>query len=396
MLNIIKALFMKNGLDAHQERPFDFNQYIHEDDRDVDYAGVSIRLEVGSITDISADAIVNSANRMLMPGGGVDGAIHKAAGASLKEELKQFVNGCEEGKVVVTSAYNLPATHIIHTVTPVYSFNDVFPVEKLRSCYHSIFQAASELNCSSIAIPAIGSGVNEFPIDISARIAKEEYRKFFSDNESSIKEVVFVLFDISDYEKYKEEFECFSLSEGKNEKPQSEYRFFSENRICLDGDFVVSIIPSATNVASVVVDARETEPVHYLSDEGVFTIRNLSSRSIPLFFGIANISHLKLSGNGQVTFLGGSDALFLELIGNIEANIAAYMHKLSIKADGVGSIVVERALVFEMDITGEFDCIAEVEHHFNLIREGFGDIKISGSPQVREIVDNGVGALDFV
>jgi O-acetyl-ADP-ribose deacetylase (regulator of RNase III) len=160
------------------------------------------RIEVikGDITTIEADAIVNAANSSLRGGGGVDGAIHKAAGPELLEECKTL-GTCETGDSKITRGYGLKAKHVIHTVGPVWAGGDREEYNLLASCYRTSLQLAKENNIRSIAFPAISTGAFGFPKELAAMIAMQETKRFLSKNELPEK-VIFVVFDESNYNIY--------------------------------------------------------------------------------------------------------------------------------------------------------------------------------------------------
>jgi O-acetyl-ADP-ribose deacetylase len=132
----------------------------------------SVRLEVcvADITTLQADAIVNAANRTLLGGGGVDGAIHRAAGPALRAEC-ETLGGCATGSAKTTRGYRLPAKHVIHAVGPVWSGGGHGEEELLASCYRSALDLAADNRLASIAFPAISTGIYRFPPDRAARIA---------------------------------------------------------------------------------------------------------------------------------------------------------------------------------------------------------------------------------
>jgi O-acetyl-ADP-ribose deacetylase (regulator of RNase III) len=147
----------------------------------------------GDITKLSVDAIVNAANTTLLGGGGVDGAIHRAAGPDLLEECRAL-NGCQTGDAKITSGCNLPARHVIHTVGPVWSGGQRNERELLASCYRRSLEVAVENGLRTIAFPAISCGVYRFPLTEAAAIAVREIRAFLAAHPGTIETVTLVAF----------------------------------------------------------------------------------------------------------------------------------------------------------------------------------------------------------
>ncbi len=159
----------------------------------------------GDITEQKVDAIVNAANKTLLGGGGVDGAIHRAAGPRLLQECKSL-GGCPTGEARITKGYNLPARWVIHTVGPVWGGGGHHEDELLASCYRTSLELAVEKSVRSIAFPAISTGVYGFPLERATAIAVSEVRSFLRRN-PSLELVVFVCFG-------KQAHECYSKAVG--------------------------------------------------------------------------------------------------------------------------------------------------------------------------------------
>jgi O-acetyl-ADP-ribose deacetylase len=155
----------------------------------------------GDITSIDADAIVNAANKSLLGGGGVDGAIHKAAGAGLLKECESL-NGCETGQSKITGGYQLNAKYIIHTVGPVWRGGVQDESLLLASCYQTSLSLAKEKKIKTIAFPAISTGAYGFPQELAALIAVNETRRFL-DKHNYPEKVIFVTFSDENYETYR-------------------------------------------------------------------------------------------------------------------------------------------------------------------------------------------------
>ena len=159
----------------------------------------------GDITKLRVDAIVNAANSSLLGGGGVDGAIHRAAGPQLLTECRSL-KGCNTGEAKITKGYNSPAQWIIHTVGPIWKNGISGEVEALRSCYVECLKLAVLNNIETIAFPAISCDVYGFPVDQAARIAIGTTIAFLKTNGATIDGVSFVCFGDQDYDTYVEVF----------------------------------------------------------------------------------------------------------------------------------------------------------------------------------------------
>lgn len=152
----------------------------------------------GDITAVKADAIVNAANSSLLGGGGVDGAIHRAAGPGLLEECRKL-HGCPTGQAKITGGYRLPAAHVIHTVGPVYRDGKHGEPALLASCYRNSFRLALENHLKTIAFPCISTGVYGYPKREAARIALREISTFLN-AQPEFEKVIVVCFGEEDYE----------------------------------------------------------------------------------------------------------------------------------------------------------------------------------------------------
>ncbi|WP_152979867.1 O-acetyl-ADP-ribose deacetylase [Mesorhizobium sp. 1M-11] len=152
-----------------------------------------MRVVTGDITRLAVDAIVNAANTSLLGGGGVDGAIHRAAGPDLVEECRSL-DGCKIGQAKITKGYRLPARHVIHTVGPVWQGGEKSEPEMLASCYRKSLELAVANDCRTIAFPAISTGIYRYPKDHAARIAVSTVADFL-DQDPTLIDVTFVCFD---------------------------------------------------------------------------------------------------------------------------------------------------------------------------------------------------------
>lgn len=160
------------------------------------------RIEIiqGDITQLKVDAIVNAANTSLLGGGGVDGAIHRAAGPGLLEECRQL-NGCPTGNAKITKGHRLPAKYIIHTAGPVWNEGKCNEETLLASCYNRSLALAVEYHCKTIAFPNISTGIYRFPKELAASIAIKNVTSFLAEH-PQIEKVFFVCFDFENLKIY--------------------------------------------------------------------------------------------------------------------------------------------------------------------------------------------------
>ncbi len=162
----------------------------------------------GDITKQSVDAIVNAANTSLLGGGGVDGAIHRAAGPELLAECRTL-HGCQTGDAKMTKGYRLPAKHVIHAVGPVWHGGNRREPDLLANCYRRSLEIATQNNLTSIAFPNISTGVYGYPKDKAADVAIAAVNRFM-EQETSIQEIIFVCFDAENFALYAQKIKTIS------------------------------------------------------------------------------------------------------------------------------------------------------------------------------------------
>lgn len=165
-----------------------------------------LRIVSGDITKVQADAIVNAANTSLLGGGGVDGAIHRAAGPKLLAECR-MLHGCKTGQAKITRGYRLPAKYVIHTPGPVWNGGSRGEEMLLQSCYENCLKLAAEHGCSTVAFPSISTGIYRFPLEKASVIAVNTILAFLRQH-PEIREVQMVCFDERTKRFYEEALEC--------------------------------------------------------------------------------------------------------------------------------------------------------------------------------------------
>lgn len=168
----------------------------------------TIEVIQGDITKMSVDAIVNAANERLLGGGGVDGAIHRAAGPELLDECRK-IGGCPTGEARITKGYNLPSKYVIHTVGPIWRGGYADEIELLRKAYINSLTLATKSKLETVAFPNISTGVYGFPKSSAAGIAVNATKNYLDKNKYP-KKVIFVCFDEDNYEIYKEKLKDIS------------------------------------------------------------------------------------------------------------------------------------------------------------------------------------------
>ena len=166
----------------------------------------TIQGDITKVTDV--EAIVNAANNLLLGGGGVDGAIHRAAGPELLKECRTL-HGCDTGEAKITKAYNLPCDYVIHTVGPIWYGGNHNEEELLANCYYNSMKLAKDHGIERIAFPSISTGVYHFPVDQAAKIAVKTVNEFLKNNPDYFELVEWVLFDSHTASVYEAEVDKF-------------------------------------------------------------------------------------------------------------------------------------------------------------------------------------------
>ena len=161
-----------------------------------------ITLQRADITTLPVDAIVNAANQSLAGGGGVDGAVHRAGGPEIMEELRARYDGCPTGSAVITGAGRMPAQHVIHAVGPRWRDGEHDEPELLRAAYRNAFRIAADQGCATVAAPSISTGIYGFPIEQAAPIALDQARAALSVAGTPLRQILFALFSDDDLAVY--------------------------------------------------------------------------------------------------------------------------------------------------------------------------------------------------
>lgn len=175
----------------------------------------TIQGDITKVTDV--EAIVNAANNLLLGGGGVDGAIHRAAGPELLKECRTL-HGCETGEAKITKAYNLPCHYVIHTVGPIWYGGNHNEEELLANCYYNSMKLAKDRGIKRIAFPSISTGVYHFPVNKAAKIAVKTVNEFLENNPDYFELVEWVLFDSHTASVYEAEVDKFTRIASRNWK----------------------------------------------------------------------------------------------------------------------------------------------------------------------------------
>lgn len=173
----------------------------------------TVKGDITKITDVQA--IVNAANSSLLGGGGVDGAIHRAAGPELLFECR-LLGGCKTGCAKITKGYNLPCDYVIHTVGPVWNGGDKKEAELLAGCYHNSMKLAVEKGIRTIAFPSISTGIYRFPVEKAAKIAVETVAAFLENNPGKMERVKLVLFDENTLRVYESALKDYNKTNSRN------------------------------------------------------------------------------------------------------------------------------------------------------------------------------------
>lgn len=169
---------------------------------------IMLRITFGDITKVEADAIVNAANTSLLGGGGVDGAIHRAAGPKLLKECR-MLNGCVTGRAKITKGYRLPAKYVIHTPGPVWNGGRKKEEQLLKSCYENCLRLAAEHGCKTVAFPSVSTGIYRFPLDKASVIAVGTILEFLKQHPDM--EVQMVCFDENTFRYYKKALDAITI-----------------------------------------------------------------------------------------------------------------------------------------------------------------------------------------
>ncbi|MFK4132401.1 macro domain-containing protein [Pseudomonas luteola] len=353
----------------------------------------------GDITAIHCDAIVNPTNSFLMPGGGCDWAIHAKAGHNLKSALAK-IGHCALTEVVTTPGFNLPCSYILHTVAPVWiGFTENKATEAaLMRCYLNIFTTAEKLTLSSIAIPLLGTGVHEIPIDVSARIAKAAFDEYFLRSEipydGTIRDVIFVCYSHSDEIVYTSHFISHEDIILSLDKPETLSWKSEASRITLRGNIIAQIVPSYLNKITVQSKYSCMDSVEVSSKGDTFVIESDTSDQLFVYIASSKVNQVIFEGSGRLEIEDTlKESLVLNLNGEIDAFLHGIMENLTITAGGNGTLDASGCICKNLKISQKdfFSISAKATEFVDIKKEGCGDVIVKGSPEHRQCHDEGIG-----